>query len=82
MNAGGDGGKYPATQLDLDGTMTDDGMPNPPGTPSVTWTKQSGPGEVTFANPHAVDTTATFSASRHTCCAWSPTTANCPHTTR
>jgi hypothetical protein len=28
---------------------------------SVTWSKESGPGEVTFADPHAVATTAAFS---------------------
>ena len=46
----------------LDGTVTDDGLPNPPGAVTVTWTKQSGPGTVTFGNPNAVDTTASFSA--------------------
>lgn len=29
---------------------------------SIVWTKQSGPGTVTFAKPNAVETTATFSA--------------------
>jgi hypothetical protein len=47
----------------LDGTVTDDGLPNPPGTVTTAWTKVSGPGTVTFANPNAVDTTATFSAA-------------------
>ncbi len=42
----------------LDGTVTDDGKPAPV---TSTWTKVSGPGTVTFANPNAVDTTATFS---------------------
>jgi hypothetical protein len=44
----------------LDGTANDggDGPTNPP---SVTWTKQSGPGTVTFGNPNAQDTTAEFS---------------------
>ena len=45
----------------LDGTVTDDGLPNPPGAVTTTWTKTSGPGTVTFGNPAAVDTTATFS---------------------
>jgi SdiA-regulated len=45
----------------LDGTVTDDGLPNPPGTVTTAWSKVSGPGTVTFANPNAVDTTATFS---------------------
>ncbi len=45
----------------LDGTVTDDGLPNPPGQVTTTWTKQSGPGTVTFGNANAVDTTASFS---------------------
>ncbi len=44
----------------LDGTVTDDGLPNPPASVTTTWTKQSGPGSVTFANSTAIDTTATF----------------------
>ncbi|MFN0095956.1 MAG: PKD domain-containing protein [Dehalococcoidia bacterium] len=38
----------------LDGTVT-------PGSATVVWTKQSGPGTVTFGNASAVDTTASFS---------------------
>jgi uncharacterized protein YjiK len=44
----------------LDGTVDDDGLPNPPGTVTSTWSKVSGPGTVTFADAGAVDTTATF----------------------
>ena len=47
----------------LNGTVTDDGLPNPPGAVTVTWSKSSGPGTVTFANPAAKVTTATFSAA-------------------
>ncbi len=43
----------------LDGNVIDDG--NPTGNLTTTWSKVSGPGIVTFANPAAVDTTATFS---------------------
>lgn len=46
----------------LDGTVSDDGRPNPPGAVTTAWRKISGPGTVTFANPSATDTTATFSA--------------------
>ncbi len=46
----------------LDGTVTDDGLPNPPGAVTSTWSVVSGPGTVTFADASAVDTTATFSA--------------------
>lgn len=42
-------------------TVTDDGLPSPPGKVTVLWTKISGPGEVTFADPAAINTTATFS---------------------
>ena len=47
--------------VNLDGTATDDGLPDPPAAVTTTWTKQSGPGTVTFGNASAVDTTATFS---------------------
>ena len=47
----------------LSGTVTDDGLPNPPGAVTSTWSKVSGPGTVTFGNASAVDTTATFSAN-------------------
>ncbi|HET8560606.1 MAG TPA: carbohydrate binding domain-containing protein [Marmoricola sp.] len=47
----------------LDGTVTDDGLPDPPGFTTATWTQVSGPGAVTFADEHAVDTTATISAT-------------------
>lgn len=45
----------------LDGTVTDDGQPDPPATVSAQWTKILGPGTVTFADADSVDTTATFS---------------------
>ena len=47
----------------LDGTVSDDGLPNPPGVVTTTWSKVSGPGTVNFGNPNAVDTTASFSAA-------------------
>jgi chitodextrinase len=46
----------------LDGSVTDDGLPNPPARTTATWSKVSGPGSVTFADPSAVDTTATISS--------------------
>jgi glucose/arabinose dehydrogenase len=45
----------------LDGTVTDDGLPAPPGAMTITWSLVGGPATVTFGNPGAVDTTATFS---------------------
>ena len=44
----------------LDGTVSDDGLPNPPGVVTTTWSQISGPGTVTFADATAVDTTASF----------------------
>ena len=63
VNAGNDQTITLPNSATLDGTVTDDGLPYPPGTVTVTWTKQNGPGTVTFSNDHAVDTTATFSAT-------------------
>ncbi len=63
VNAGPDQATtLPAGAL-LDGTVTDDGLPNPPATVTTTWTQVGGPGTVTFGNAAAVDTTATFSIS-------------------
>ena len=45
----------------LDGTVTDDGLPDPPDAVTTTWSKFSGPGTVTFGDANAVDTAATFS---------------------
>ena len=75
VNAAGGGGSNQAPQVDagtdqtitlpstasLAGNVTDDGLPNPPGTVTVTWSKDSGPGTVTFGNANAANTTATFS---------------------
>jgi hypothetical protein len=47
----------------LDGTISDDGWPVAPGAVTVAWSKVSGPGDVTFADPAGVDTAATFSAA-------------------
>ena len=48
------------SSVSLSGTASDDGLPSPPGTLTVTWTKVSGAGAVTFANVNALSTTATF----------------------
>ena len=44
----------------LSGVATDDGLPN--ATLTTTWSRQNGPGEVTFANAAAAQTRAAFSA--------------------
>jgi hypothetical protein len=52
----------PATAT-LSGTANDDGLPIPPSLLTLTWSKVGGPGNVTFANAHALNTTASFSAA-------------------
>jgi beta-galactosidase len=47
--------------VNLGGTLTDDGNPNPPGAVRLTWSQVAGPGTVSFLNPNAATTTATFS---------------------
>lgn len=47
----------------LNGSVTDDGRPTPPGAFSVSWARVSGPGTVDFANPLALQTVATLSQS-------------------
>jgi hypothetical protein len=47
----------------LDGTVSDDGLPRPPGALRTLWTVVSGSGTVTFADATAVDTTVIFSAA-------------------
>ena len=51
------------SSANLNGTVTDDGLPNPPGTVTTTWSEVSGPGAVTFGDASSVDTTASFSAA-------------------
>jgi VCBS repeat-containing protein len=45
----------------LDGMAADDGLPNPPGALTTTWSLTAGPGSVIFADASAIDTTANFS---------------------
>lgn len=47
----------------LDGTVSDDGLPAPPGALSAAWSKISGPGAVTFADQTSPDTTVNFSTA-------------------
>lgn len=61
VNAGTDQTITLPSTANLDGTITDDGLPNPPAATTAAWSKVSGPGTVTFGNSSAVDTTATFS---------------------
>jgi len=60
VNAGDNQAVTLPAAASLDGTVTDDGLPKPPGKVTTTWSRFSGPGTVTFGNPNAVDTTANF----------------------
>ena len=62
IDAGGDKTiTFPDT-ANLDGTVTDDGLPNPSGVVTVNWSVVSGPGTVTFTDPNNADTNVNFSA--------------------
>jgi hypothetical protein len=52
---------FPGT-ANLNGFVGDDGHPYPPSTVTALWSKQSGPGTVTFGNANQAVTTASFSA--------------------
>jgi len=51
----------PTNTVTLNGTVTDDGLPN--NTLIISWTQFSGPGTVTFSSPSTAVTQATFSAA-------------------
>lgn len=61
VNAGPDQSVTLPATASLSGSVTDDGLPNPPASVTPTWSKLSGPGTVTFGNAAAVATTASFS---------------------
>lgn len=63
VNAGLDQNINFGETVSLDGTVTDDGLPVPPGALTTLWTQLSGTGTVSFGNASAVDTTASFSSS-------------------
>jgi len=45
----------------LHGSVTDDGLPMPPGVPAISWSKISGPADVSFADAGRAVTVAVFS---------------------
>src|SRR5690606_4894589 len=53
--------KQPSSAI-LRGTVSDDGLPSPPGFTTESWSVVSGPGTVTFHGLSAATTTASFSA--------------------
>lgn len=63
VNAGADLAITLPASANLAGAVTDDGLPNPPGATSVTWSVISGPGNVTFGNASATTTSASFAVA-------------------
>jgi RHS repeat-associated protein len=63
VNAGADQGITLPGAATLNGMASDDGLPSPPGAMTLSWTKVSGPGTVTFDSPASVATTASFDAA-------------------
>jgi hypothetical protein len=61
VNAGADLSVKVATALQLSGTASDEGLPG--NSLTVSWTKTSGPGTVTFSNAASRTSTATFSVA-------------------
>lgn len=59
VNAGADVSVTQPALVTLNGTATDDGLPN--GTLTVAWSETSGPGTATFGSPASFSTSASFS---------------------
>ena len=53
----------PTNSVSLNGTATDDGLPDPPGELTTLWSQASGPCLATFVDPADVVTTANFSSA-------------------
>jgi fibronectin type 3 domain-containing protein len=60
VNAGADKTVTWPSPAALAGSAADDGLPNPPGAWTASWSKVSGPGTVTFSSPANAISTATF----------------------
>ena len=63
VNAGPDQTLVLPASAALDGTVSDDGLPSPPGAVTTTWSMASGPAPVTFQNANAVDTQVSFTVA-------------------
>jgi hypothetical protein len=61
VSAGNDLAAIQPAMAALQGSFSDDGLPNPPGVPTFVWSKISGPGAVTFADGSSPNTMAAFS---------------------
>ena len=49
--------------VNLNGTVSDDGIPDPPGVIDTFWARVKGPGRVEIKNVASLNTTATFSTA-------------------
>ncbi|MCB0093008.1 MAG: alginate lyase family protein, partial [Caldilineaceae bacterium] len=63
VDAGGDQQIALPTAANLNGSASDDGLPNPPAVLTTTWSVQSGPAAVSFDDKHARQTTASFTVA-------------------
>jgi alpha-tubulin suppressor-like RCC1 family protein len=61
VSAGSDQTITLPSSANLSGTVSDDGLPNPPAATTKTWSQVSGPGTVSFSNASSASTTASFS---------------------
>lgn len=62
VNAGANQEVDEEETANLEGTASDDGLPDPPAALTYEWEEVSGPGTVTFGTPDALETTADFDA--------------------
>jgi len=60
VNAGPDQQVTLPAQATMQGSVTDDGLPNPPATVTDTWSQVSGPGTATFTDSSSPTTTVSF----------------------
>lgn len=63
VDAGPDFSAVPNTTVVVTGAVSDDGLPDPPGSVSVHWSKLTGPGTVTLTSASATTTGVRFSQS-------------------
>ncbi|WP_158544439.1 PKD domain-containing protein [Blastococcus sp. TBT05-19] len=59
-DAGPDATVIAQSDVTLQGSVSDDGLPNPPGATSATWRTMSGPAQAAFADPSAATTAVSF----------------------
>jgi len=63
VNAGPDQQVTLPAQATMQGSVTDDGLPNPPATVTDTWSQVSGPGTATFTDASSPTTTVSFDSA-------------------